>query len=54
MCSSDLQGKEGARELALADQSVIPEVLNNHEHHFRYSTIDKALAHELGREPLWE
>lgn len=49
-----LLGKEGAHELALADQRVIPEVLNNHEHHFRYSTIDKALAHELGREPLWE
>lgn len=49
-----LLGKEGAHELALADQRVVPEVLNNHEHHFRYSTIDKALAHELGREPLWE
>lgn len=48
-----LLGKEGARELALADQRVIPEVLNNHDHHFRYPTIDKALAHELGREKLW-
>ena len=49
-----LLGKEGARELALADQRVIPEVLYNHGHHFRYPTIDKALAHELGREHLWE
>lgn len=49
-----LLGKEGARELALADQRVSPEVLDSHEHHFRYPTIDKALAHELGREHLWE
>lgn len=48
-----LLGKEGARELALADQRVIPEVMNKHAHHFRYPTIDKALAHELGREKLW-
>ncbi len=32
---------------------MIPEVLINHDHHFRYPTIDKALAHELGREKLW-
>ena len=38
---------------ALADQRVIPEVMNKHAHHFRYPTIDKALAHELGREKLW-
>lgn len=49
-----LLGKEGARELALADQRVIPEVLNHHGHHFRYPTIEKSLAHELGREHLWE
>lgn len=48
-----LLGKEGARELALADQQVQPEVLANREHHFRYPTIDTALAHELGREHLW-
>src|SRR5699024_10568280 len=49
-----LLGKEGARELALADQRVRPAVLDSHEHHFRYPTIDNALAHELGREHLWE
>ncbi|MDY3127016.1 MAG: DUF1731 domain-containing protein, partial [Corynebacterium sp.] len=47
-----LLGKEGARELVFANQRVIAEVLKTRAHHFRYPTIDRALAHELGREQL--
>lgn len=48
-----LLGKEGAQELALADQRVLPTRLNADGHTFRYSTIEAALAHELGGEKLW-
>lgn len=47
-----LLGKEGAQELALAQQRVSPTVLQNIGHAFRYPTIDAALAHELGGESL--
>jgi len=45
-----LLGKQGARELALADQHVVPEVLQKLNHPFRYPTAEAALRHELGRE----
>ena len=47
-----LLGKEGAHELALAQQRVSPTVLQTIGHAFRYPTIDAALAHELGGESL--
>ena len=47
-----LLGREGAQELALAEQRVAPTVLTEIGHSFRYSTIDAALAHELGGESL--
>ena len=50
--SAILLGKEGAQELALAQQRVSPTVLQTIGHAFRYPTIDAALAHELGGESL--
>lgn len=47
-----LLGKEGAQELALADQKVIPAMLVGRGHTFRFPTIEQALAHELGGEEL--
>nr|WP_255711746.1 TIGR01777 family oxidoreductase [Corynebacterium yonathiae] len=47
-----LLGREGAQELALAEQRVAPTVLTQLGHTFRYPTIDAALAHELGGESL--
>ena len=47
-----LLGREGAQELALAEQRVAPTVLTELGHSFRYPTIDAALAHELGGESL--
>lgn len=47
-------GKEGAQQLALADQKVIPTVLQRLGHHFRYRSIDTALAHELGHEEIMD
>ena len=47
-----LLGQEGARELALANQKVLPAKLQSLGHVFRYTEIDKALAHELGGESL--
>ena len=49
-----LLGKEGAQELALADQRVIPRMLLDAAHTFRYPTLDRALAHELGGEELFD
>ncbi|RNE49736.1 TIGR01777 family oxidoreductase [Corynebacterium alimapuense] len=49
-----LLGKEGAKELALADQRVIPQKLIDAAHTFRYPTLAEALAHELGGEELCE
>ena len=45
-----LLGKQGARELALADQHVVPKRLEELGHPFRYRTAEAALRHELGRE----
>ena len=47
-----LLGTEGAEELALANQRVLPERLNDLGHQFRHSTIETCLAHELGGEEL--
>nr|WP_274717013.1 TIGR01777 family oxidoreductase [Corynebacterium hesseae] len=47
-----LLGKEGARELALANQKVVPSRLENLGHVFRYPKLKPALAHELGGEQL--
>lgn len=42
-------GREGADELALADQRVIPAVLIQRDHHFRADDLEGALRHMLGR-----
>ncbi|SDL74813.1 hypothetical protein SAMN04488535_0646 [Corynebacterium mycetoides] len=47
-------GREGADELALADQRIVPTVAQSTGAQFRYSTLEGALAHELGREQLVE
>ncbi|MFC0316195.1 TIGR01777 family oxidoreductase [Gordonia phosphorivorans] len=44
-----LLGRQGARELALADQAVFPEVLTAHGHRFRRPTLTECLDHQLGR-----
>jgi NAD dependent epimerase/dehydratase family enzyme len=43
-----LLGEQGARELAEANQRVVPAKLQKLGHRFRRSTITDALAHELG------
>jgi uncharacterized protein len=43
-----LLGKQGARELAEADQRVAPSKLETLRHRFRHPGITDALAHELG------
>lgn len=48
-----LLGREGAAELAMANQHVQPKLLQQLQHHFRYPTVSPALAHELGYEELW-
>lgn len=47
-----LLGAEGARELALADQRVVPAEAEHRGWRFRYPTLEAALAHELGKEQL--
>ena len=47
-------GREGAQELALANQRVSPAMLIDADHTFRYPTLDRALAHELGGEDLFD
>lgn len=47
-----LLGAEGARELALADQRVLPAAAASRGWRFRYPTLDAALRHELGKEQL--
>ena len=47
-----LLGEEGAHELALANQRVLPTVAAKHGWRLRYPTLDAALRHELGREQL--
>lgn len=47
-----LLGDEGAQELALASQRVRPAVLETLDHRFRFTELEAALRHELGRERL--
>lgn len=49
-----LLGKQGAEELALADQMVLPRKIVERGHTFRYPHISQALAHEVGTELLFE
>lgn len=46
-----LLGRQGAAELAEADQRVTPAKLEALGHRFRQSTVEDALAHQLGRDP---
>jgi NAD dependent epimerase/dehydratase family enzyme len=41
-------GEQGARELAEANQRVVPTKLQSLGHRFRRPKITDALAHELG------
>jgi NAD dependent epimerase/dehydratase family enzyme len=43
-----LLGEQGVRELAEADQRVLPVGLQRLGHRFRRPDIEAALAHELG------
>ncbi len=43
-----LLGEQGARELAEANQRVLPAALQSLGHRFRHPSLDGALAHELG------
>ena len=45
-----LLGSQGARELAAANQRVVPVKLQNAGHRFRQPAIGDALAHQLGRD----
>lgn len=47
-------GTEGADELALANQRVIPAVAQAARWRFRYPTLETALVHELGKERLMD
>jgi uncharacterized protein len=44
-----LLGGQGARELALANQRVLPARLQEVDHHFRRPDLEQALRHLLGR-----
>lgn len=44
-----LLGRQGADELALADQHVVPTILQDHDHVFRRPSLDASLGHQLGR-----
>ena len=46
-----LLGKQGAMELAQADQRVVPAALQALGHRFRQPTVQDALAHQLGHDP---
>jgi uncharacterized protein (TIGR01777 family) len=46
-----LLGKQGARELAEANQRVLPAKLHALGHRFRHQTVEDALAHQLGHDP---
>lgn len=46
-----LLGRQGAAELAEADQRVVPTVLNALGHRFRHPNVRDALAHQLGHDP---
>jgi uncharacterized protein (TIGR01777 family) len=45
-----LLGADGVRELAEANQRVLPTKLLTVEHRFRHATIAEALGHQLGHE----
>lgn len=45
-------GRDGAREVALASQRVLPEALGNLDHRFRRPQLEDCLRHQLGRQPL--
>ncbi|EID09002.1 hypothetical protein MXEN_21207 [Mycobacterium xenopi RIVM700367] len=45
-----LLGQQGARELAEADQRVLPARLQELGHRFRHPTVQQALAHQLGHD----
>ena len=45
-----LLGEQGARELAEADQRVLPTRLQELGHRFRHQTVEDALAHQLGHD----
>jgi uncharacterized protein (TIGR01777 family) len=45
-----LLGQQGARELAEANQRVLPATLQALGHRFRHSTVELALAHQLGHD----
>ena len=47
-----LLGKEGAREVAMAGQRVLPTRLADMAHSFRRPTLEQCLRHQLGRLPL--
>ena len=44
-----LLGEQGARELACANQRVLPDKLSSQAHRFRQPDLDQALRHLLGR-----
>ena len=46
-----LLGKQGATELAEANQRVTPAKLIGRGHRFRHADVADALAHQLGRDP---
>ena len=45
-----LLGREGAEELALADQFVVPDRLETLGHRFRHPTLEATLRHQFGRQ----
>ncbi|MGC2655715.1 MAG: DUF1731 domain-containing protein, partial [Mycobacterium sp.] len=44
-----LLGEQGARELACANQNVVPARLQQAGHRFRHPDLEHALRHVLGR-----
>ena len=46
-----LLGEQGARELACANQRVLPSRLQQAGHRFRHPNLDQTLRHLLGRTP---
>lgn len=46
-----LLGRQGATELAEANQRVLPAALQSLGHRFRHRSVDDALAHQLGHDP---
>jgi uncharacterized protein len=44
-----LLGEQGARELALANQRVLPARLQQADHRFRHPDLEQTLRHLLGR-----